>query len=130
VSVELDGTVVPIDSSYLLRIDDFPGYETSVLGEYNVWPRFTTTGVHTYVETFEQEEPFFYIRPFEAAGEVDPAPQFEGRRVLVPEQIGDPVDGKFVFRYTLTVVEAPTPVEQTTWAEVKRVAGTGSMRPD
>ncbi|NKB66748.1 MAG: hypothetical protein GKR89_06795 [Candidatus Latescibacteria bacterium] len=123
VSVEIDGVEVPIDDSYLLRREEFP-FEGFVLGLYNVFPLFTTPGTHTYVQTFQQTDNYFMTVPFEelnaALGAEDPSPQFEGRRVYVPERIGDSVDGQIVFSYTLTVEEAPTAVEASSWAKIKQ----------
>lgn len=126
VSVEIDGTSIPIERSYLAFLKDFPvpGLD---LGFYNVFPRFNAPGTHTYVERFKPEESFFFIEPWEqdaAFADVlgpqeDPWPEFEGRYVYVPEQVGDPVDGYIVYKYTLTVVEEPTAVAPSTWGEVK-----------
>lgn len=126
VSVEVDGTVIPIDSSYLLFAKDLvaPGHD---VGLYNVFPRFNTPGTHTYVERFKLVDPFFWVEPYaqEAAcgtdcGYIqDPWPEFAGHYVWVPEQVGDPVDGVIVYEYTLTVVEEPTAVAPSTWGQVK-----------
>jgi hypothetical protein len=123
VQVEIDGTVIPIDDSYLLRVEEFP-FPGFVLGLYNVYPIFHTPGTHTYVETFRPEEPYFLTVPFEglaaALGVVDPSPEFEGRRVYLPEEVGDPVDGQIVFSYTLTVEDMPTAVANYSWARIKQ----------
>lgn len=124
-SVEIDGTVVPIDSSYRLRVDDTP-FTGQTAGIYNVFPRFNTPGTHTYREIWSQDQPFFYVEPVAAEAlcveceyPPDPFPEFEGRYVYVPEQIGDPVDGRFTISYTLNVVEAATNVEPSAWGRIK-----------
>ena len=127
-SVEIDGELVEIDDSYLLRRDEFP-FEGFVLGLYNVFPRFTTPGKHTYVQTYQQTGDYFVDIPFEqmgpARGGTDPSPEFEGRRAYVPERIGEVVDGKIVFSYDITVVDKEeffTAVAEETWGKIKRQA--------
>lgn len=117
-SLEIDGTVIPIDRSYLALRREFP-FAGNDLAFYSVSPRFNTLGTHTYIERFRPET-FFYIEYYDASqGQVDPTPEFERRRVSIPEQIGNPVDGEVVFKYTLTVVEEPTAVTPSTWGQVK-----------
>lgn len=129
VSVEIDGTPVPIDPSYILFAKDLFGPGQDV-GLYNVFPRFTKPGIHTYVQRFKQVDPFFWVEPYAAekasgctdCGYVqDPWPEFAGQYVWVPEQVGDPVDGDIVYEYTLTVVEEPTAVMPSAWGQVKAV---------
>ncbi|NUM70530.1 MAG: hypothetical protein HUU43_06755 [Ignavibacteriaceae bacterium] len=118
VSVELDGTTIAIDRSYLALRREFP-FAGNDLAFYSVFPRFNTPGTHTYTQRFRPEA-FFYVEYYDPVqGQVDPTPEFEGRRVLVPEQIGNPVDGEVVFKYTLTVVEESTAVPSSTWGQVK-----------
>ncbi len=123
VQVELDGTVVPIDDSWIARTEDFP-FPGFVLGAYNVFPTFHTPGVHTYVQTYAQTEPVFVQIPMEqlaeAFGQVDPSPEFEGRRVYLPEQVGETVDGRIEIRSTLHVVDAATAVADASWGLVKQ----------
>lgn len=118
VSLEIDGTVVPIDRSYLALRKEYP-FAGNDLAFYSVFPRFNTPGTHTYVQRFRPET-FFYIEYYDASqGQVDPTPEFERRRVSIPEQIGNPVDGDVVFKYTLAVVEEPTAVQSWTWGQIK-----------
>ena len=76
---------------------------------YVIFPRFKTTGLHTIQYVYRQEAYFFFhydhdVELFE--GFPDPYPEFEGRRVFVPEVAGDPVDGDYTLSFTLSVVEA------------------------
>lgn len=120
VSLEVDDTVIPIDRSYLALRKEFP-FAGNDLAFYSVFPRFNTPGTHTYVQRFRPET-FFYVEYYDASqGQVDPTPEFERRRVLIPEKIGNPVDGDVVFKYTLTVTSDPTAVTPSTWGQVKDV---------
>jgi hypothetical protein len=120
VSVEIDGQVVPVDPSKLVDLgpDFAPGNDVIW---YPLDPRFTTLGSHTLVVTYQPVEEYYYIEPYAAQSLEDPSPVFEGRRVLVPEQVGNPVDGKMVLRYNLTVVPdtTATAVEGSTWGRIK-----------
>jgi len=117
VSIEIDGQVFPVNASMLL---DLPGYLPDAdTGWYPLDVRFTALGSHTLALTYQPLEPYFYIEPYEIQDLEDPSPEFEERRVLVPEQVGDPVDGKIVLRWNLTVVEEPTAVQASSWARIK-----------
>jgi hypothetical protein len=125
VSIELDGEVVPIDqATYLQPIGWMMGDGTTWVGYgYQVAVRFKTAGTHTYKMVFRQESEFYYTECYSPCGLADPTPNLEGRRVLVPEQVGDPVDGEMVYSYTVTVVsETPTAAESSGWARVKAAA--------
>jgi hypothetical protein len=124
VAVEIDGTTIPIDASNLFGPGPVIGPEAANFadwesGGYSVFPRFNTPGPHTYVQKFQYQN-FYYVECYEACGAADPSPEFEGRRVLVPEQIGNPVDGYVVFKYNLNVVAEPTAVAPKGWGEVKQ----------
>lgn len=120
-SVDID------DQTYDLTSDDiqffegwpFPGVD---LTAYNFYPRFLQPGQHKLTFRWRQKEPFFFQFPFGlaiGAPPADPLPEFEGRRVLVAEQEGSPVDGEMVLTYHLTVVEATTAVEPGPWGKIK-----------
>lgn len=117
VSIEIDGTVFPIDRSTFVDFGEyFPGAHVVGVPYY---PRFTTLGQHTFSMTFEPLEPYYCVYPYELEGVEDPSPEFEGRRVFLPEVVGDPVDGKIVLQWNVTVVEGPTVVEPCSWAGAK-----------
>jgi hypothetical protein len=52
-------------------------------------------------------------------GLVDPSPGFEGRRVFVGEQAGDPVDGLIVYTGNLTIVPHATAVGVSTRGRIR-----------
>ena len=116
ISVEIDGVVIPLDPSMILLGSPGPGMTGGV---YAVFPRFTTPGEHTIITTWQPLEEFYYVRNFEADGIEDPSPEFEGRRVWVPEQVGDPVDGLIVQKRTVIAVENPTAVDCCSWGQIK-----------
>ena len=121
VSVEINDQVIEIDDSYFAVIADFP-FEGVNLGAYHVYPRFNEPGNYTLRYRWRQIEPFYFILPFGApfSPEEDPAPEYEGRRAVVAEQIGDVIDGDMVLTYHVTVEETPTAVEADGWGAIKQ----------
>ena len=121
VSVEIDDAVIELDDSNIFFLTDFP-FEGVNLASYDIFPRFLQTGTYTLRYRWRQVEPFYFIRPFGVPfqPEEDPAPEFEGRRALVAEQQGDEIDGDMLLTYILTVVDAPTAVEEKTWGQLKQ----------
>ena len=116
VAVHIDDQVIAVDASMILYDEIMPGWDA---GLYGVFPRFLAPGDHTMSLTYAPTGEFYYVEPYEVQDLVDPSPEFEGRRVFVPEQVGDPVDAKIVLRYDLTVVDEPTSVEACSWARIK-----------
>lgn len=116
------------DETYVLSSDDIQHFEGwpfpgANLTAYNFYPRFLQPGQHTIKYRWRQQEPFFFEFPFgiiNGAPPTDPLTEFAGRRVLVAEQEGDPVDGETVLTYHLTVVDDATAVEPENWGTIKR----------
>jgi hypothetical protein len=105
VAIEIDGERIPV------TVDDIVSWTTPDgafdVAVYNVHPRFTTTGLHSVKYIYRQEAYFFFhydhdLQLFE--GYPDLYPGFEGRRVFIPEVVGDPVDGYMIASWTLNVV--------------------------
>jgi hypothetical protein len=118
-SLEVDGQAVPVDPSMLvdLGLGAIPDLPACDVVWYPLDMRFTTLGPHTVAVTYEPAE--FYNVAWPAGSPDDPSPEFEGRRVWMPEQVGDPVDGKIVLKYNLNVVPPETAVEPCSWGRVK-----------
>ena len=87
-----------------------------------MYPRFNEPGEYTLRYRWRQIEPFYFVLPYGApfSPPEDPAPEYEGRRVVIAEQIGDTIDGDMVLTYHVTVVTAPTAVEAVGWGTIKQ----------
>ena len=124
-TLEINGQAFPIAEEDQVMIPDFPSGEDN-LWTYMAFPRFLTPGEYTLKYRWRQLEPFFWVFPF---GHpliphlpADPL-GFEGRRVYVPEEDGEILDGEFVLTYHLTVVGGEqTAVAPSTWGQVKTEA--------
>jgi len=94
---ELDGIRYPIDPDCVLTLST----DSSALGLYNVFVRFTEPGVHRLRIFGRQFTNFTFYAPF-VLGPADPF-GLDGRRVFMREQIGDVLDDQFVHSYELHV---------------------------
>jgi hypothetical protein len=101
ISIEIDGTKITVNHHDLTDLSSAEGSAAI----FNVFPRFLTPGNYTLKYTWIQHRPFFFVYPYEVIGIPDPSPAFEGRRVFVPETVGDTLDGKMVLSYNVTVIE-------------------------
>lgn len=104
VAIEVDGERIPVtvDDIYAFGSDDFDA------AMYAIFVRFTTPGLHSLKYIWRQEAYFFFHFRHDLLGDFfpDPWPEFQQRRVFVPETVGDqPLDGQTVWSYTLNVVE-------------------------
>ena len=100
VEIEIDGNTIPVNQSFL---QDFTTGKSTFL-IYNILPRFLTPGAHTLKYRWRQVTLFYFIYPYEIVfGFPDPY-GLGGRRVFLPETVGDaPLDGSMTLSYALTV---------------------------
>ena len=127
VAVEIDDAVFPLDESNISFLPDFP-FEGVDLVAYGFYPRFQQPGSYTLRYRWRQVEPFHLVWPFGIDPNWDGAVNspaedplgLEGRRVLMAEQEGDPVDGDMLLTYHLTVVKAPLVVSPESWGMIKQ----------
>ena len=106
VAIEIDGERVPVTVEDILVWTSDDGVFDNA--GYVILPRFKTTGLHSVKYIYHPEAYFFFTYDHDREffeGFPDPYAEFEGRRVLVPEVLGDPVDGDITLAYTLNVVE-------------------------
>lgn len=120
-TVEINDEAFSLSPENVASVSDFP-FVGMNLAAFDFYPRFLQPGSYVLRYRWRQLEPFFFVWPFGSPTHgpaTDPLPGFDGRRVFVAEQEGDPVDGEMLITYHLTVVEAETAVSANSWAQAK-----------
>lgn len=120
-TVEINAEQFPLSADNIASVVDFPfaGFD---LAAFDFYPRFLQPGSYVLRYRWRQLEPFFFVWPFGLPTHgpaSDPLSGFDGRRVFVSEQEGDPADGEMVVTYHLTVTAQETAVSPQSWAHVK-----------
>lgn len=123
-TAEINDDVFPLSAEDIASVTDFP-FVGLDLAAFDFYPRFLQPGSYVLRYRWRQLEPFFFVWPFGSPTHgpaADPLTGFDGRRVFVSEQEGDPLDGEMVTTYHLTVTAQQTAVTGQSWAQVKACA--------